>query len=45
MQNLVEVLNELIAKYKMSDEDVAMIQEALAMLENDGSEEFAYVEE
>lgn len=45
MQNLVTILNDLIAKYSMSDEDVAMIQDALAALEGSMGEEFVYEEE
>lgn len=45
MQNLVTILNELIEKYQMSNEDIMMIQGALAALEGSMDEEFVYEEE
>lgn len=45
MENLVNVLNDLIVKYKMAEEDIGAIQEALAMLENGGDDEFGYEDE
>lgn len=44
MENLLNVLQGLIEKYQMSEQDVAMIQEALSSLEMGGAEEFDYEE-
>lgn len=44
MTQLVDLLNELVSKYKIADEDVARIQEALSMLENGNEGEFEYEE-
>lgn len=44
MTQLVDLLNELVSKYKIAEEDVARIQEALSMLENDNEGEFEYDE-
>lgn len=44
MEMLLNVLNELIQKYQVAEEDVAALQEALGMLENGGADEFGYEE-
>lgn len=44
MEQLMNVLQILIEKYQIAEEDVAAIQEALSMLENGGNEEFGYEE-
>lgn len=44
MEMLLNVLNDLIQKYKIAEEDVAAVQEALSMLENGGADEFGYEE-
>ena len=44
MTQLVDLLNELVSKYKRGEEEVARIQEALSMLENDNEGEFEYEE-
>jgi len=44
MENLVEVLNALIEKYQFTEEDIALVQEALSELENGAEEEFTYEE-
>jgi site-specific DNA-adenine methylase len=44
MTQLVDLLNELVSKYKIAEEDVARIQEALSMLENGNEGEFEYEE-
>ena len=45
MTQLVDLLNELVSKYKIAEEDVARIQEALAILENGNEDEFKYEED
>lgn len=45
MQKLLEILNELIQKYNIAEEDVNAIQAALSEIEGNDSEEFAYNEE
>lgn len=45
MEKLVNVLQDLIEKYNIMDEDVATIQEALSALESGGEDEFTYAEE
>lgn len=45
MQKLLEILNELIQKYNIAEEDVNAIQAALSELEGNTSEEFEYEEE
>ena len=44
MDKLVEVLNALIEKYQFTEEDIALVQEALSELENGAEEEFTYEE-
>jgi len=44
MDKLVEVLNALIEKYQFTEEDIALLQEALSELENGAEEEFTYAE-
>lgn len=45
MQNLVEILNALIEKYQIEQEDVNALQEALSELESGLNDEFTYAEE
>lgn len=42
MEELVEILNGLIEKYQIEEQDVAMLQEALSQLETGMEEEFTY---
>lgn len=42
MENLVNVLNMIVEKYQVAEEDMMMIQEALGELENGGVAEFDY---
>lgn len=44
MEKLLEVLQYIIEKYSVSEEDFNQIQEALTELENGANEEFAYDE-
>lgn len=44
MEQLLNVLQGLIEKYQIAEEDVAAVQEALSMLENGGADEFGYEE-
>ena len=44
MNELMTLLNELIEKYQIEQEDVAAIQEALANIEGAGDDEFGYEE-
>lgn len=45
MEKLLNVLQEVIEKYHVADEDIANIQEALSELETGAEFEFAYPEE
>lgn len=45
MENLLEVLQMIVEKYNVAEEDVAAIQEALGSLESGMNDEFAYPEE
>lgn len=45
MENLLNVLQVIIEKYGVADEDIAMIQEALTALETGGESEFGYEED
>lgn len=45
MENLLNVLQMIIEKYGVADEDIALVQEALTELEMGGNEEFGYGEE
>lgn len=42
MEQLMNVLQMIIDKYQVAEEDVAAIQEALSMLESGMNEEFSY---
>ena len=42
MEDLLNVLQMIIDKYQVSEEDVATIQEALSVLESGMQSEFAY---
>ena len=44
MNELLNLLNSLIEKYKIEEEDVAAIQEAIAKVEGSEGEEFSYKE-
>lgn len=44
MDQLMNVLQGLIEKYQVSEQDVAILQEALSALEMGGAEEFGYEE-
>ena len=44
MNELLNLLNSLIEKYKIEEEDVAAIQEAIAKVEGSEDEEFSYKE-
>lgn len=44
MEDLVNVLQFLIEKYNVSEEDFMKVQKALTELENGANEEFAYEE-
>ena len=44
MQKLLELLNGLITKYKISDEDVKTLQAAMSEIEGSLSDEFDYEE-
>ena len=44
MQKLLELLNELITKYKISEEDVKTLQAAMSEIEGSLSDEFDYEE-
>lgn len=44
MENLMNVLQMIIDKYNINEEDVAILQEALSALEMGGAEEFGYEE-
>ena len=43
-QKLLELLNELITKYKISEEDVKTLQAAMSEIEGSLSDEFDYEE-
>lgn len=45
MEKLVEVLQTIIEKYGISEEDFNKLQEALTELETGANEEFAYEED
>lgn len=45
MEKLLNVLQEVIEKYNVADEDIANIQEALSELETGAESEFDYSEE
>ena len=44
MNELMTLLNELIEKYQIEQEDVAALQEAVANIEGSGDDEFGYEE-
>lgn len=44
MQKLLELLNGLITKYKISEEDVKTLQAAMSEIEGSLSDEFNYEE-
>ena len=44
MQKLLELLNGLITKYKISEEDVKTLQAAMSEIEGSLSDEFDYEE-
>lgn len=44
MQKLLELLNGLITKYKISEEDVKTLQAAMSEIEGSLSDEFSYEE-
>lgn len=44
MEKLVNVLQGIIEKYNVSEDDFNMVQEAITELENGANEEFAYEE-
>ena len=44
MQKLLELLNVLITKYKISEEDVKTLQAAMSEIEGSLSDEFDYEE-
>ena len=44
MQKLLELLNGLITKYKISEEDVKTLQSAMSEIEGSLSDEFDYEE-
>ena len=45
MNELLSLLNSLVEKYGISEEDVAKIQEAISKVEGSEDEDFAYSEE
>ena len=45
MQKLLELLNGLITKYKISEEDVKTLQAAMSEIEGSLSDEFDYEED
>lgn len=45
MNKLLEILNELIQKYNIAEEDVNAIQAALSEIEGNSDEEFKYEDE
>ena len=45
MEKLLDVLQFLIEKYNVTEEDFMKVQEALTELENGADEEFAYEED
>lgn len=45
MEQLVAVLEQIIEKYQIEEQDVVAIQEALDAAQGIGEDEFAYTEE
>lgn len=45
MEQLVAVLEQIIEKYQIEEQDVVAIQEALDAAQGMGADEFAYTEE
>jgi membrane protein insertase Oxa1/YidC/SpoIIIJ len=45
MQELINVLNEMAQKYGISENDMAVMQEAIAKVESSDGEEFEYKED
>lgn len=45
MKELVNLLNELFEKYKVDEQDIVAVQQAVANVEGDDNDEFVYEKE